>query len=318
MNADEYLDRLNEQLKDFPADEREDLLEEIASHIESGERDPQREEDGDYARWLKTEMGSPEQMGRGLRNLYRPNRLVDLLWVLVPYFIVNGLVSLVFNIFWHTSDPGVNPASPYFYLSGRIHLALALIYLLAGWRRRSIVLILFWMVEVINTLLMLIIRENRWVPGREAVPGTALESFVLLAALLGFLLWTARLLREHQFDPLLIIFVLLPLVDSIANLGTSLLVRPLDVYQVESLALIQSVIIRLGWTAGIAGFFLLEARESRWFSLLLVAVCMAVPNLVLYHTFPGAVVMWVGLLCVVFLGWALDRHHHHSDHRLPG
>ncbi|HEY3344437.1 MAG TPA: hypothetical protein VGJ97_05900 [Anaerolineaceae bacterium] len=54
-----------------------------------------------------------------------------------PYFIVNGIAHILFNIFWHIPNPPIGPTSPCFYLGGRLSLLLGLVYLLAGWRRRS-------------------------------------------------------------------------------------------------------------------------------------------------------------------------------------
>src|SRR5512146_238944 len=95
MNADDYLQRLDRQLKDFPAEDRQDLLDEIASHLESGQQDPHLGDEAQREHKVLAEMGAPEQMGRGLRGLYRPNRLVDLLWLYIPDVIASYLIYAI-------------------------------------------------------------------------------------------------------------------------------------------------------------------------------------------------------------------------------
>ena len=75
MSRDDYLNRLRAQLKGFLPEQQEEILAEVAAHIEGGEEDESREPDPDARRArILSEMGSPEQMGAGFREVYRPNR----------------------------------------------------------------------------------------------------------------------------------------------------------------------------------------------------------------------------------------------------
>ena len=67
---EEYLHSLQQHLKDFPAEEQAAIMEEIQSHMESGENDPRMGTNGEQRRdRLMKEMGSPEDLGRGFRSV---------------------------------------------------------------------------------------------------------------------------------------------------------------------------------------------------------------------------------------------------------
>ena len=73
MNAEEYLASLRGQLKGFSEVEQADILDEIAAHIESGAEDPALGANAEERQaHLMSEIGSPEQMGRGLRQVHHP------------------------------------------------------------------------------------------------------------------------------------------------------------------------------------------------------------------------------------------------------
>ncbi|HEX9014044.1 MAG TPA: hypothetical protein VF813_11025, partial [Anaerolineaceae bacterium] len=286
-------------------EEQADILDEIASHIESGEEDGRLGEGPDREERLRWEMGSPGQLGRGLRGLYRPNRSGDLLWALIPYYLVTLAASEAYSLAYRSLQ-NPSPSDAFFMILGRVSVVVYLALLGVGWRRRSVPLMIFWLTEAAGALVMLMTRERRWVPGNELIPGSAWESILFLAGLAVLLVLLVRILRGQRYDLLWVVFALLPLVNTAANYGTTSLLQTISIYQPEVNALILSIAVRLAWTAGTAFFFLLQPREPRWFSLLLIAVSMAVPNLALYGFFPQVVVMWSGVMGVVLLGWAWD------------
>jgi hypothetical protein len=96
MNADEYLEELSRKLKDYPRAQREEFLNEIASHIESGGEDPGQGKDPlEREQRVMAEMGSPEHMEGGLRRVHRRSRWIDLLLVL---FALLPLMQMVANV----------------------------------------------------------------------------------------------------------------------------------------------------------------------------------------------------------------------------
>src|SRR5512146_1989358 len=84
--AEEYMRTLRQQLKDFSLKEQEELVEEINSHIEDAEEDPKMGKDAEQRRKkLMNELGSPKEIGRGFKEIYRPDRLIDYLLIAIPY-----------------------------------------------------------------------------------------------------------------------------------------------------------------------------------------------------------------------------------------
>ncbi|MBI4927165.1 MAG: hypothetical protein HY835_05325, partial [Anaerolineae bacterium] len=78
MNANDYLARLQSQLNGFSPKEQSELIEEIAAHIEAGEKDPDLgHDDVDRAGRLENELGSPDELGRRMRQVHRPKRWLD-------------------------------------------------------------------------------------------------------------------------------------------------------------------------------------------------------------------------------------------------
>jgi hypothetical protein len=89
MKPEDYLRALWDQLKGFSPRERDLLVEEISTHFESGEDDPAQGMDQEQRRQkLLSEMGLPEQMGKGFRDIHRPGRLIDYLLILIPTAVV--------------------------------------------------------------------------------------------------------------------------------------------------------------------------------------------------------------------------------------
>jgi hypothetical protein len=315
MNADEYLNRLERQLKGFSSAERQELLDEIASHIQSGAEDPHMGDEPEREGRVMAEMGAPEQMGRGLRGLYRPNRWVDLLWLLAPYYIVfraaNALVNLILGTTAYTD--------PHQTVYIRVALALSVIFLLVGWRRRSNPLLIFWITSTIGILASLMTRENRWTPGNELIPGSTWQGLVFYAGLAILVIWLVRTLGQAHFDPMLVIYALLPLSLTAANYMTAQLLMQLDSFHEYGIyPTLFLVTVNLAWLGGTALFFLVRQRDLRWFSLLLIASSYAIPNLANYSFFWQVTLMFGGMIALVFIGWALDLRNRGADHRLPG
>jgi uncharacterized membrane protein len=85
----EYMRSLQKQLRRFPPAERAALIEEITSHIESAETDPALADSPEQRRRkLMAELGSPKELGKGFRAIYRPDRWIDFLLIAVPLLIL--------------------------------------------------------------------------------------------------------------------------------------------------------------------------------------------------------------------------------------
>jgi len=140
MTPDEYLRSLKDQLNAFPPRERAELFEEIASLFESGEEDPHMGREPEERR-QKTlaEMGSPEQLGQGLKKVHHPDGWIDYLLVIGPILLD---MAVVYSL--HLADPAGSQAF-------RIGFGLACLCLvLIGLRRHSNLLVLTW-IEIFAT-----------------------------------------------------------------------------------------------------------------------------------------------------------------------
>src|SRR5271157_1001273 len=98
MKPEDYLRALRAQLKGFSPREQDLLIEEISTHFDSGEDDPDLGTEIDLRRQkMLSEMGSPKQMGKGFRAIHRPGRLIDYLLILIPTLAVYILARFFIN-----------------------------------------------------------------------------------------------------------------------------------------------------------------------------------------------------------------------------
>jgi hypothetical protein len=315
MDEQDYLEHMRRQLRRFSPAEQVDFFDEIASHIESrmenGSDDPSVEK-----RRLMDEMGTPEQMERALRDVHRPNHLVDLLLVLVPYLILPRLIQLLISAFYGPLQEWA-VVDPHLYLGGRISFILAVLLATLGHRRRSVPLVIFWVTDSLCTLVSLMMREQRFIPGQEAILGSWIESLFLLAILIGLIFWLVQILKQHHFDMLLLIYALLPLLLMAANfISVQVALRsnvPNQVTWGLPFGLLGILGYQLFWATGMAIFFLFHSRDIRWIGLLLVGFNDVYPQIFAYSASLPLLLIWSLLLTLVFLGWVLDRRRRRAN-----
>jgi hypothetical protein len=305
---DEYLQSLQEQLKGFPPEDQAALMEEIKSHLESGENDPAMGKDKEERRKkLMNELGSPQDMGKGFKALYRPNRFVDYLLIAIPYTLSLSLTALYLSF---------RPQYPWMDIRLNVLVDFALIAI--GLWRRSALLTLFWINLAVMQLLYIVLQgfwQPTWYFGLQTILWAVL--LAVLLALFGQIVW------KNRHDALIVVYALLPL--SMELLGTavwsiqpvSYIYNPLD----RSLLLI---FIRMqsggsyfyGSLLTTALFLLPSNRNIRWIGLVVSALMIGFGRVYLldYQTGAMAVVaQWVYYLYVlvpatiVFVGWLRDR-----------
>lgn len=309
MNAQDYLNQLRRQLKGFSPREQEDMMAEIQSHIESGQDDPGMGEERVLA-----EMGTPEQMGKGLRGVHRPRRWIDVLLALVPFYAVSPLVQLVLS--WIYGPMQVwNPSDPHLYLGGRISILVDLGLALLGWKRRSQALVVFWLTAAMGTLASLLVREAGLSAGLPAVSTGWFETTLLYALMFALIAGVIWVLWRSQFGLLLVVFAILPLARTAANYGTGQLIRTQPFNWVAEVSLASSMFTWFGFMGGVALFILASKREWRWLGLLLMALNAAYPNIESYGVFSQVWVIWSSTVAVVVLGWGLDLLRRWSNRR---
>lgn len=304
FSGQDYLVQLRKQLKGFSPREQTVILEEIASHIESGQGDPSLGGDSTerQCRLLK-ELGSPELMGKKMKQVHRPNRLLDLLLVLIPALVFIPLVSMIIG-----QPNDYSTQDPHLFWSLRGVIAIGGLMLLIGWLRRSDILLIYWSSDVLLRLLHLMLREERFVIGQEAIPNSAIESLVWWLILVGLAILFFRLLWRNRTDLALVMFGLLPILMAASNMGANAWVETHTA--AFALALPDwlyrlSRVIEVAW---LALFFLSPRRELRWLALELEALNASMMNIFAYlpdqpYIAPAALIPPV----FVVLVWWLDR-----------
>lgn len=291
---EEYLRSLQKQLKSFPADEQAALMEEIRSHIESGESDPRMGDDGEQRRdRMMKEMGSPNDMGKGLQQTYRPGRIVDYLLVAIPY-----VLSLYFTQLYLQLRP------QYPWMDIRLNAVLDLVLISIGLWRRSVLVTLFW-INIAVMQLLYIVLQGVWQPTWYF----GLQTIVWAAVLLGLLVSFGQIVWRNRHDTLIVVYALLPLCMQL--LGTAVWsIQPVT-YTYNSLDRSLLVIfLRLqegnaelyGTLATMAVFFLASNRDVRWIALLASALMIGLGRIYLFDYRTGTVAMvaqWVYYLYIL-------------------
>jgi hypothetical protein len=263
MALSQYLDQLRNQLKDFPTGEQADLLAEISSHIESAEQDPSLGSDPHQRqRRIVAELGSPDDLGRNLKSVHRPARLVDFLLVFIPVYLLFPLVLPVLVRLFGT--PQAWSDLVYFY-SLRFEILLGLVIsVLAVWRR-SPLLLAFWVPDVMTRLTTLLFRERRLTLLSSPFQ---LENLLWLGLFAVLAVGLVRMLCQNRRDLLLVVFAILPFISSFFGVGSQLLAANNNVTQQLSYWNIGGIsILLLVEIASLAGFFLLRRRLPRWIAL---------------------------------------------------
>jgi hypothetical protein len=305
-SSQDYLVQLQNQLKGFSPQEQAAILEEIASHIESGQGDPDLGDSTmERQRKLLKELGTPQLMGKKMKQVHRPNRVVDLLLVLVPALVFIPLVSMIVG-----QPIDYSPLDPNLLLSLRGVIAISGAMLLIGWLRRSDILLIYWSSDALLRVLSLMLREQRFSIGQEAIFDTAVECFFWWLALIGLVVLFCGLLWRNRANSSLVIFGLLPILAAAASLGeyywlrtyTGLSASPLSwpewLYQV-------SRFLEVAW---LVLFFLSPRREGRWLALELEAINVFMMKTVAYWPDQPSIVLYTLILPVlVAMVWWLDR-----------
>ncbi len=314
---EEYLQSLQEQLKGFPPEEQAALVEEIQSHIESGEIDAGMGKDPEQrTKKLMNELGSPEDMGKGFRAVYRPQRLIDYLFIIIPFLLYPYLNTLYNSLMPRYSWADVR-------LDVLIHLPLVFL----GLWRRSAPLTLFWATMLISQL-FIITGRLYWYYGIQTIFWASL--LLVLLVLAGNIVW------KNRNDLLIVAFGLLMLGMCIAGSLLNILsvIGPFGL-----------VIWRSAWSAAqhgayglldrsllilyihirdvaqfysvlaLALFFLPSNREIRWLALALTGFMMGLGHRYLldYQYDTGLMAPWIYILwailpaIIVVFGWQLDR-----------
>lgn len=305
----DYLDELRNKLSGFDMTERDEILEEIESHIEAGL------EDGRFQSNLSRlihEMGTPTEMVQRLSSGKKQYGWGIILLLLIPFLFVDE-APYFFSLleFRNGGLPGDATLS-WSILTGLIVLIVVGEFLLS-WRKRSLVIALWWSSFVVAYFVQPFFAA--WLYGWPFNEFVSVGSMLVVGlALLPFiwLLWRAR------FDSLLMVFGTLPL--TLGILTNTLWMEQINMainFRLTGIGIVVEPLLRLFmWSGVIASYFLPLKRRVRWFGLSGVIFFYLFGTAVFISTlnhrwlaFSPIMMIWVfaATLLMVGVGMALDK-----------
>lgn len=315
MNIDEYLARLQVQFKGLPSEMQADLIEEISTHLAEGQADVRLGTDlAEREKRLVNEMGTPEDMGRRMKNIHRHNRWLDYLLVVVPAQILIPLIDMVLLWFLPHTETGQAIDAIFIYWGIRasilIHLILIGICIRRYHRFGDAGLAIYWLAETFWIVCAICLREKRWNQQGfyNQTSGGMVETVFWLVVLVGLGIGIFRIIVRSK-ELLITVLALLPFCLAAGNLITGQMIISgnfPDGYHFPQWVLGYfgpSQVASVVWPAL---FFLFRQRTVRWLGLLAYAVPLALMNLVAAVQYPGLVMLWSLPLLLVLAGWALD------------
>jgi hypothetical protein len=315
MTPEEYLDQLRKQLEGFSPEERASLLDEITSHIESGEEDPTRGRDSqERLQRVMAEIGSPEQMGSGFKQVYRPNRFLNVLIAFLPSLFLLPLVQpLTLLILGTFVGPEPVPTSLWLGTSIRASILISGFLILLSLWRRSVWLLLFWIPETVAHLITLLSREGRWALLNQASTANAAESAIWYVLLAGLTLAFIRLLWVNRRNFLLVNFALLPILMVATGYLTFLLATTMGFSYIDPTSSTEFIIVNeLANVAWIPLFFIPLRRNVRWLALALSALFFLLKWDYLFGLHALPILLSAIPLLIVAIGWRLDVRGQHA------
>jgi hypothetical protein len=329
VNTEEYISHLQSELKGFSAQDKAALIEEVAAHIEEGQDDPRLGRDAmERKKKLEAEMGSPNDLGRRLKEIHRPNRWVDFLLVFVPNEVLMYPILIILTLVFGgmTRINSSFASEPYMMASIRVSFLLAILLVIVARLRRSLALLLFWLPQGVITVFTLLFREKRWLPQspfNAHLVGT-IESVFWLILMAILVSWLANLIWTNHQNPLLVVLALIPILITIGNttLGSYISTGnfpggyqlpnwnitvingfPLGLYQI-------SVII---WPLL---FYLFQNRQVRWLGLVFYALPLSLMNLLASSSYTELVLVWTIPFILVIFGWLIDKRRYPHQNAL--
>jgi len=312
MNEPDYLERLKAGLSGFSPEERTVLLEEIAGHIEAARDDPGFAHDPEgRSQRLAAEMGSPEDMSRGLREVHRPNRWIDCLLVMLPGILVLPWVNVILQLLFPQAGE-LTFASSALFIGIRVTIALHAGLVIVSLLRGSRALLAFWLPETILTIFVLCFREKRWQLMRgyfNSSPGGVIESLFWLALLTALAVWLMIFLQRTR-EPLLRVLALLPFLFTAGNMAAGSLISTGGFpggYNLPQWTLFGYFgPHQVGHVIWPVLFYLSRQRPLRWLGLLVYALPLALMNLLASTLYPALVMLWSTPVLLVVWAWVVD------------
>lgn len=248
---------------------------------------------------MSSELGSPQELGKRFKMIYRPDRFVEFLFVAIPYLLYPLVGILLENTF------GTD-----FIARGEVILYSLLI--LIGLWRRSILVTLFWATLIIGQIVSMLLVGYTFYG--------SLQSMLWLVYAIALLLLVTQIVWQNRNDLLTVLFAGLPLL--ICAYGSLfVLVHPqnrgglgsLDVFLLNMYTNGSGYFIYYGHILAIALFFLATNRDLRWLALAMFGFMETASRYYLELSNemmpPWVYSLYVFLpLVLVVLGWWAERN----------
>jgi hypothetical protein len=315
MNINDYLARLQTELKNLSPEEKSLIVEEISSHFDEGQADPVLGID-EISRLdrLENEMGDPQDLARRLKHIHHPNHWLEYLLIVIPEVILLPLLFGVISILFSSKGSMQTTQDSIYFISIRasivIQLGLVLIGAFLYKRNGTLTGLLFWLSSVWLSIFSMCYREERWMFSgsyNQSIPGFA-ESIFWNLALIGLLIWLSKLLWKTK-DPLWFTFVAIPFLTALGNLTTG---------QVLISGGFPGGYTIPNWRFGWLGFHQIavviwpalfifpKQRLFRWFALLVNTTPYALMNLIASSRYPYLIAIWSLPIVLVVANWIFD------------
>jgi hypothetical protein len=299
MTPEEYLRVFSQQLTGFSPEEQASLLQEIGSHIESHQEDLKIAMDSEERRnKLMAELGSPHEMGRRFKMIYRPDRFVEFLLVAIPFLLypfVNVMLQRMFGARYVV----------------RAEVLLYSPMILIGLWRQSILITLFWITMVVSQIISMLLVGYAFYG--------SVQSILWLTYAIGLLFLLGQIVWQNRNDLLTVLFACVPLL--ICAYGSVFLLSPPQ-YIGSQLGAIDRLLLNIyiksgyfdyfGYVFSIALFFLSTNRDLRWLALAMFGLINTFSryylNLSNDQMPPWVYSLYILIpMAVVLLGWLAER-----------
>lgn len=302
MTPEEYLRIFSQQLKGFSPEEQASLVEEIGSHIESHEEDLRTIKDPEERRnKMVSELGSPQEMGKRFKMIYRPDRFVEFLFVAIPYLLY-PFVNVMFQ----------NMLGAEYVVRAEVILYSTLVFI--GLWRQSILTTLFWTTMLITQIISMLLVGYDFYGNTQSILWLAFA--IGLAFLIGQIIW------QNRSDLLTVVFAGVPLLIC-AYGSVFILLHPQNVG--SQLGVLDKLLLDIyikssdggyfgyfGYILAIALFFLATNRDIRWLALALFGLINTFSRYYLNLSNelmpPWVYSLYILIpLVIVFVGWSAER-----------
>lgn len=270
-----YLDELAQELRELPQSERDEILAEMASHIEAG---LEREPEPDQAKLLQ-ELGSPQMLAARYHRLHWKRNWLYFALATIPLVTINVLATSMLN----------------YSLAKLFAMLLCLLMLGFSLRLRSNLLIGWWFgLAVWRSADLLFLDVGQF---------SLVWSFLLLVLWIGLLWRYGRFLWHNRRDGFVITLALIPYVW-----GTAVIIIPGVVWTQNKLLFmaLTSLMVGLSMTFTVLAAFIISNRKQRWQAMLLSSTICALSILFIWHD-SGNILFWGFIYLPVLAGWFVEN-----------